>query len=103
MEERKVEEVKIKKEDVSEDTKEIAYESIMHLKHLTEEYIENVHKMSTTYKKEFAICGMGLTLSLTLGPHPVVVTAMGSASSIQCSVMNLMNAITKVKKEHPNG
>lgn len=104
MKECRTEEVKITKEDVNEDSKEIAIESLIHLKHLTKEYIENIHKMSTTYKKEFTICQMGLTLSLTLGPHPVTVVALGSSSAIQCSVMNLMNTVSKAHaKENSNG
>ena len=104
MEELKTEEVKISKEDVNDDAKEIAFESLMHLKHLTEEYVENVHKMSTTYKKEFAMFDVGLTLSLALGPYPVAVVAIGNASSIQSSVMNLMSSMAKAKiKENPNG
>lgn len=104
MEELKTEEVKISKEDVNENTKEIAMEAFLHLKHLTETYVENVHKMSTTYKKEFAMFDMGLTLSLVLGLHPVVTVAMGSAKNIHSSIMNLMSAMTNVKtKENPNG
>lgn len=105
MEKLRTEEVKISKEDVNEDTKEIAFESLIHLKHLTEEYIENVHKMTTTYKKEFAICEMGLTLSLTLGQNPVVTVAIGSSEALQSSVMNLMCAMTNFKaktKENSN-
>lgn len=100
MEELKVKEVEIRKEDVNEDSQEIAFEAMRHLKHLTEEYIENVHKMSTTYKKEWVIYGVGLILSLTLGPHPVVVSALGSKSAMQCSIMNLMHAMSK---ENSNG
>lgn len=102
MEEFRTEEVKLSKEDVNEDTKEIAHEALLHLKYLTEEYVENISKMTTTYKKEFAMFDMGLTLSLALGPHPVVVVALGGARALHSSIMNVMSAMTRHVKAEEN-
>lgn len=102
MEEFKTEKVEIHKEDVNEDTKEIAKEALLHLEHLTEEYVENVDKMTTTYKKEFAMFEMGLTLSLVLGPHPVVTATLGSRRAIKASVLHIMHAMTRHAKAEEN-